>query len=238
MSIRETLSKLSNNQLIAGLIVALLVMIGSPIGSYYVVKYIQSREIKPQVRSIETVTMKDLENSLAEAKTNIKATGYYIKSIDPDLISSKISDSTKFSAKIVMVDPLAPNKIICQRQRDEDDQPRNYQQILLKIREFRQKSENQFGERLKIGLIDVYPTMNVIIVDEDLYAYFYPYKAYGVASDLGPSSPILKFSNYTKDERAKFFSNHLDNIFNKATFLSPSVNYRRYEAADLKDPCY
>lgn len=74
--------------------------------------------------------------------------------------------------------------------------------------------------------------MTVIIIDDDLYAYFYPYKG------LGTSSPVLRFRNYAKDDRAKFFETHLRSVFKSAVFLSSDADYKRYETADLKDPCF
>lgn len=180
----------------------------------------------------EFVTRNDLEKSIKDAKTKIEAVGYVLKIIDPDFINNKMKGTPTFTAKIVMVDPLGSKKVICQRQYDEDNKPRNYTQILERIKEFIQKSKNSLGDHLQLGLTDVYPTIAVIIIDDDLYTYFFPYHG------LGTDSPVIKFRNYNQDERAKFFENHLRKIFESAKYLSKDADYKRYESANSNDPCF
>lgn len=184
------------------------------------------------------MTLQDLSKAIEGAKVRIEATGYYLSQMEPDTINRIMLNSPRLTAKIVMVDPL-PGKAICQRQYDEDNVSRNYSKIIQKVQEFRQKCRSLIDdERLKVGLIDAYPTMSVTIVDDDLYAYFYPYKSLGTESHLGPGGPVLKFSNYTRNAQAKFFENHLNHVFNGIKFLSGDGDYDRYRNAPLKDPCF
>lgn len=214
----------------------LVLIVGTVVGGVVVVLFdkalLRERQIVANSPPFEFVTRSDMEKSIKEAKTKIEAVGYVLKPIDPDFIDSKLRGSPNFSAKIVMIDPLGSKRIICQRQYDEDNLPRNYTQILGKVREFIQKSKNSMGHSLQLGLSDVYPTMSVIIVDDDLYAYFFPYH------DLGSHSPVIKFTKYNQDERAKFFDNHLRKIFEGAKFLSSEADFKRYELASSGDPCF
>jgi hypothetical protein len=202
---------------------------------YYAKSKRNSEVIKQQI--VEVITVDDLDKALDQAKTKIEGAGYVIAHVTPDFINERMLDSPQLSVTLVMVDPLARNAI-CQRQHDEDNQPRTYGEILTKTQNFMRKSKSLLGKRLKLGFIDVYPTMTVIIIDNDLYAYFYPYKSMGRKSELGPSSPVLKYVNYTNNKQAEFFTNHLRNIFNNAKFLSIDADYQKYQIASLKDPCF
>jgi hypothetical protein len=229
MSVRGRLSSLSNNPLFAAVAGGLLVIaITALVTTHIVNKWnVDNQKGSP----VEVVNLGDVEEALRNAKYKVEATGYVLSRLTPDYVIGKMHDMPKFTTNIVMVDPI-PRNVICQRQHDEDNKPRNYQQILLKLREFRQKGKSLVGERLKLGVIDAYPTMAVIIIDDDLYVYSYPYKA------LGTDSPVLKFSNYLKDDRAKFFETHLRNVFQNAKFLVSDADYKQYETANLKDPCF
>jgi hypothetical protein len=229
MTIREKLSAWSNNALFAAVVGGLLVIATTALVTTYIVN--KRNSDNQQLRPVEVITIGDFEQALRDAKNKVEATGYVMSRLTPDYISGKMRDIPKFTASIVVVDPL-PRKVICQRQYDEDNKPRSYEQAILKLREFRQKGKNLIGERLKLGVIDAYPTMAVIIIDDALYAYFYPYK------ELGATGPVFKFSDYVKDERAKFFETHLRRVFQHARFLSSDTDYKPYETADLKDPCF
>ncbi len=167
MSVKEKLLRLSNNALFAGVLAGLLVIAITALITKYAVD--QTTEVEHH-RIVETVTIGDVQQALGEAKENVEATGYVISKLTPDDVNDKMRDFPKFTTSIVMVNPFSP--VICQRQHDEDNQPRNYQQILSKLREFRQKSPRLIGERLRVGVSDVYPTMTVIIIDDDLMRTF------------------------------------------------------------------
>lgn len=117
MSIREKLLSLSNNALFAGVVGGLLVIAITAVITTYVVK--RNTDIK-EVRNIETVNAGDVEQALRNATEKVEASGYIISKLTPDDITDKMRDFPKFTASIVMVNPFSP--IICQRQRDEDNQ--------------------------------------------------------------------------------------------------------------------
>jgi hypothetical protein len=154
MNLRERLFALSNNQLIAGFIVAIATLVVSPIASYYILKYVEERENGSKGQTIETVTVEDLGKAIQGAKVKIEATGYYLSQIEPDTIDRVMLNSPKLTAKIAMVDPLA-GKAICQRQYDEDNVSRNYNKIIQKVKEFRQKCRSLIDDRrLKVASLD------------------------------------------------------------------------------------
>lgn len=226
MSIREMFSHLSNNALFAAVAGGLSVIAITALITTYVVSW---RNADGQnLGNVETIEMADLQKALSDAKEKVKATGYVLVKVTPDQINDKITAFPKFTATIVMVNPLS--KANCQRELDENNPRRNFEQILHRLSEFRQKSKSEIGQRLKVGVSNKYPTMTVLIIDHDLYAYFYPYNG------LGTSSPVLKFRDYVKDERARFFENHLDSILKDATYLSKDDDYKPY-GPDTKYPC-
>lgn len=240
----------SNNALCAatlgGLIATLVGGIVVTLATSYLTTYLVERKIT--AASGEIITRNDLADAIKKAKSRIVATGYVLSDINADLIKGRMEESPNFIATIVMVDPLGvggSNRIICQRQRDEEGDLSNfedYSEILKKLREFRApiKTRNLIGSRLTLGLIDLYPTMTVMLIDDDLYVYFYPYGD-------GANSPVIKFSDYvhTRDKRGAFFDEHLNKITgyrervrdSKTKFLRTDADFKPYEDADMNPPC-
>jgi hypothetical protein len=193
-------------------------------------------------------TRKDLNQAVRAAKTRIVAAGYVLSDIDADFIKSQHDRLPYFDAIVVMVDPLGaggPNRVMCQRQRDEDGDTTsysNYSRVLNKLREFRSpaKTGKLLGNQLKVGIIDMYPTLGVILVDDDLYVYFYTYNG-------GGNSPVIKFDNYvhTKDKRGEYFDDYLNKVtwyrdqvgVRKTKFLLTDKDWIPYETADNNQPC-
>lgn len=189
----------------------------------------------------EVITRSELKRSLGEANERVIAAGYVLSDINADSIRGLMEKSPAFSATIVFVDPLGPKNLVCQRQRDEEGDNSNYGnyvEIINKIRDFRSpaKTGGWIGNRLKVGVIDLYPTLAVILVDNDLYAYFLPY---GTAAD----SPVLKFKNYARNPHSfgRFFDDHLNKITgyrspvvgSETKFLLADDDWQRYGRADL-----
>lgn len=191
----------------------------------------KANNIPTETKAVEIVKAQVLQNALMQAKDRIKATGYFINYISPDELARWVKDSPDLKAEIILVDPLGVNKVVCQRQNDEDNQASNFEKILSKIKDFHGSTKNLLGNKLDLRVIDVYPTMCVIIVDRDLYAYFYPYK------ELGTDSPILKFSNYKENKDAIFFTRHLNTIFERAKPINTDSQFQPYKSDKLPDPC-
>jgi hypothetical protein len=196
----------------------------------------------------ETVTREDLSQALRAAKKRVVAAGYVLSDIDADFIKAQHEKSPDFEATVVMVDPLGaggPNRVMCQRQRDEEGDNStysNYGRVISKLREFHSpaKTGKLLGDKLKLGVIDLYPTMAVFLVDDDLYVYFYPYQGAG-------NSPVIKFDNYarSKDPRGEFFDDYLNKVtwyrastgVRKTKFLVTDQDWKPYESASDSQPC-
>jgi len=168
------------------------------------------------------VTHDDLRAALATAKRTIRASGFLVQAIDPDLINNKVKASPEFNAELLVVDPLNTSTV-CARERDEENYL-TYDKLVLKLRGFHKNCEALLGNRLKLFVTDAYPTMSVLIIDDDLYAYFYPFK------QVGTESPVLRFQNYASDSRATFFVEHLNKLRDSAKQLAPA-DFQKYENA-------
>jgi len=193
-------------------------------------------------------TREELRQALRGAKQRVVAAGYVLSDIDADFIKSRHDSFPDFEATLVMVDPLGaggPYRAMCQRQRDEEGEHStysNYSRVLSKLREFRSpaKTGNLIGNKLKIGMSDLYPTLAVFLIDNDLYVYFYPYEGAG-------NSPVIKFSNYvqSRDKRGDFFDDYLNKVtwyrnqtaVRKTKFLLTDKDWASYEKADDNHPC-
>lgn len=193
-------------------------------------------------------TRDDIRLALRGAKRRVVAAGYVLSDIDADLIKARHDNAPEFKATIVMVDPLGaggPYRVMCQRQRDEEGDKTtysNYSRVLSKLREFHSpaKTGNLIGNKLTVGVIDLYPTLGVFLIDDDLYVYFYPYEGAG-------DSPVIKFSDYihTRDKRGDFFEEYLNKVtwyrnqtaVRKTKFLQTEKDWLPYEKADNNQPC-
>jgi hypothetical protein len=230
---------------IQAVIVALITLVGVGITGFLAGR--QREKENPSVTSVAggnnpkgqlgiLVSRKDLKDALAEAKTEILAVGIDVEAINAVLIKDRISQSPGFTATIVMLDPLG--KIICQRECDEvidgNINNRIHKKILLQIESFYDNCRFLLGTgTLKLKVVDVYPTISIYIIDDDLYTYSYPYHG------LGTSSPILKFPHYSKNKgepSIAFFTNHLAEILSKARAIADS-EYQLYKTKDPESLC-
>ena len=177
----------------------------------------------------QLATQNDLRTALQDAKSTIRAAGFLVQAVDPDLIIDKTRALPDFKAEILMVDPLNVS-VVCKRQDDEGNHL-TYGKSLLKLRIFHNNLKSLLGNRLIVGVTDAYPTITVIMIDDDLYAYFYPF------NKPGTDSPILKFTNYANDARAKFFVDHYNNLRATARQLVQDADFEKYEHADMNFKC-
>ncbi|HXI23547.1 MAG TPA: hypothetical protein VNG71_06710 [Pyrinomonadaceae bacterium] len=166
------------------------------------------------------VTQKDMnwQAALGNAKSRIRASGVALSNIDPKLVTDKIKAGA--NVQLVYVNPCAP--AVQQRQADEHN-PHASTNIALSIKKLGDFSQNLSPaekQALNVMLTDAYPTMVVTIIDDDLYAYFCPYRA------ECSTSPVLIFDNYHEKDAARFFENHFLMLLKDATTVS-----------DLKQPC-
>ena len=178
----------------------------------------------------QLVTQEDLRLALNDAKRSIRASGFLVQAIDSDLVNDRVRRAPDFTAELLMVDPLN-SAVVCARQRDEDNYL-TYEKIVLKIRIFHKTSADLLGNKLRLAVTNSYPTMTVVMIDDDLYAYFYPY------GKAATGSPVLKIQDYETDERAKFFVEHYNKLRNDARELVQDADFQKYDLSpkDLKCP--
>lgn len=181
---------------------------------------------------VEVVDRADLISALKNAEREIKAAGCVVEKLEPGDMSEQLRKRERLRVELVMSDPRG--QPVLQRVLDEDDPnvkvrnpDRNKKKILDRIERFKYNGREFLGDRLKVGVIDAYPTIEVFVVDDDLYAYPFPYRSYG------SSMPIMKFKDYEKNENARPYKAHLDNVLKevkaKGTYIEnikPAPNSR------------
>ncbi|MDQ1524244.1 MAG: hypothetical protein QOE47_2168 [Pyrinomonadaceae bacterium] len=160
--------------------------------------------------------------AIRNAKSRVWASGVALRKLNPQLIAEKVKEG--IPAQIVYVNPCG--KTIVSRQNDENNQ-NALENIKGNLRTFNTytKDFNEIQKSLlQVKLTEAYPTMVVIIIDDDLYAYFCPYGA------VCSNSPVLVFKGYHENksvsDAAKFFEDH---------FLA--ISSRLKPITDFQDPC-
>ncbi|HEY8185057.1 MAG TPA: hypothetical protein VIF64_03250 [Pyrinomonadaceae bacterium] len=215
--------------LIVGFMIAtLLVFTGFFPSSAVSEKYKQNASTSPNVsapesRDYELKAQQDIlwDAAVKNAKSRIWASGIALSKLNPQLIAEKVKEGVP-----VQMAYLSPcGDVIKQRMGDENnpDAAVNIKANLNKFDTFTRDFNVMQKDSLKVKLTNVYPTMVVIIIDNDLYTYFCPYGA------VCSNSPVLVFKDYEKKPKstaAKFFEDHFIAVCNN---LKPISNY--------KDPC-
>lgn len=160
---------------------------------------------------------------ISEAKFRVYVSGIIASAIEPQTLVEKVKKDDQFEAKVIL---LKPDGQVVGMRADDENMPRNPSRIADKILSFREISNELLNQkskaRMSVKYIDVYPTISVFIIDNDLYAYFYPYR------DKGKTSPVIIFKNIDENEPAQFFRKHFEAIESEAK--SPTeADYIKYE---------
>ena len=145
---------------------------------------------------------------ISRSQSKIQASGYYLNGLDANSICKALDNNKTLTVDMVLTDP--EGTAICLRQRDEGN-PRTYGRIISKIIELHDNCGEDAWKRLRLKVVDVYPTMSVIIIDDDLYAYFYSQDPSKGANTYGSRSPVLKVPNYVVEPLAEHFTLYLNN---------------------------
>src|SRR6267142_1667852 len=177
----------------------------------------------PETREYELKAQHDImwEAAVKQAKSRIWASGVALSKLNPQLIAEKVKEGVT-----VQMAYLSPCGDMVKQRMDDENNPDaavNIKGNLNKFDTFTRDFNVMQKDSLKVKLTNVYPTMVVIIIDNDLSAYFCPYGA------VCSNSPVLVFKDYEKKLKstaAKFFEDHFIAVCNK---LKPISNY--------KDPC-
>lgn len=174
---------------------------------------------KPENRPFEILQYDDVKwaTLIGNAKSRIEANGIVLTHVEPGQIVTMVTNNKNFKATLVLMKPQG--KAIGAWARDEE-MTRNPAKITQKLLAFRELGASKLSQeeqtRLSVGCVDIYPTIAVTIIDEDLYAYFRPH---GIE---GTSSPVLKFTDYRKMPQsesgmaAAFFERHLQALEEEA----------------------
>ncbi|HEX8559497.1 MAG TPA: hypothetical protein VF668_15450 [Pyrinomonadaceae bacterium] len=171
-------------------------------------------ESEEKENPVDFVENAELVSALERAQYEIKAVGCVVEKLESGKVAPRLKTREKLRVELVMSDPRGQfvTQRVLDEKRDEgqdEDIDRNKKKILDQINRYRINCREFLGDRLKVGVIDLYPTIEVFIIDEDLYAYPFPYR------DYGSNMPVMRFKNYEKSAYAKPYKAHLDNIFNE-----------------------
>jgi hypothetical protein len=168
----------------------------------------------PPAPDYELKLAKDLKLEVENAKNRVWASGVALSKLDPRILTERLKAGV--SVQVVYLDPCG--EAIKKRQTDENNPSatNNVRTRLTGYDTFSKLYNLAESEKssLQVRVLDVYPTMAVIIIDNDLYAYFCRF------GDVCSASPALVFKDYTnkkpKDPAAEFFENHFNASFAKA----------------------
>jgi hypothetical protein len=165
-----------------------------------------------ELRSQEEISW---DAAIKNARVRVWASGVALRKLNPELIAERVKDGV--NARLVYVNPCG--ETVRRRQEDENN-PNAAGNIQASLNTFDTytKDFNETQQRdLQVKLVDVYPTMIVVIIDDDLYAYFCPYGA------VCTGSPVLVFKQYRTKKpmspSAKFFEDHFTRVSDKARLV-------------------
>jgi hypothetical protein len=162
--------------------------------------------------------------AIRNARNRILALGIALSKLDPKLIAGKVKEGV--TAQVIYLNPC--HDTIRQRQNDENNQDA-VSRIKANLQAFGTHTKDfnpALKSSLQVKLTDIYPTMVVVIIDDDLYAYFCPHNAECT------TSPVLVFKDFRgktpPDVAAQFFESQFNNISNS----DRTIPLNSYE-----DPC-
>lgn len=146
---------------------------------------------------------------IGSTQRQVLAEGIVLQGIEVDALVRSLRRSDHLTVKVVLLDP--EGHVVKEREADESPGPAhdNRAWLIAKIKSFQAArtgpGSDLWKERFQLLVRDTYPTMAVIVVDDDLYAYFYPFRK------RGTESPVFKFPHYRQlnDPLAGSFEGHL-----------------------------
>src|SRR5262249_8590972 len=147
---------------------------------------------EPEKSVYRVLPQKDVpwEAALGKAKTRICASGVALSKIDPRIVAEKIKAGV--NVRLIYANPCGPAVQLKQRQTDEHnpDASSNVTSTMKRFGQYSKDLSTAQKQALNVMLTAAYPTMVVMIIDDDLYTYFCPYGA------VCTTSPVLIFENY------------------------------------------
>ncbi len=170
----------------------------------------------------ELKAQKDIlwDAAVQNAKSRIRATGVALSKLDPKLVAERVKAGV--AVQLVYVNPCG--ETVKQRQKDENNPhaSMNITSVIRKFGDFTRDFNTSQNQLLQIKRTDTYPTMVVVIIDNDLYTYFCPYGA------ECSTSPVLVFKGYSgktpMNPSAAFFEKAVNATCSRATLVTDYSN--------------
>lgn len=167
---------------------------------------------RPSTHSYDVVEYSSInwKEVIEGAESQVLAEGLVLEpSIDIGALVKSLEQKKNLSVKVVVADP--EGRALGQRAADENPNapPENRARLIEKIRSFQaariSRGSDIWRDRFQLLVLDTYPTIAVVVVDDTLYAYLYSFRK------KGTDSPVFYFPEYKKshDSLARFFEDHL-----------------------------
>ncbi len=189
------------------------------------------RQLQERIKSIETAkpssfTMVEIvpytsvnwDTLIENATSTFRANGFaLVKIVELNCrrIVKKIKENDSFFVEIFLGDPFSTEAAM--RARDEGDNylaPQKIALVAVRLEEAR-KELRELGKEKHLILkhFSIYPTMALVIIDDTLFVYFYPY------GKLGTDSPIIILRNYKQNNFSKFFLEHFEAMSRQSSHI-------------------
>ena len=148
---------------------------------------------------------------IKHAETEVRADGIVLDRLDTGTLIESLKRSARLQVQLVLLDP--EGTVV--QQRSEDENPKaphdNPSKIREKIRAFQvarnEPDSGSWRDRFQLFVRNTYPTATVIVVDDELYAYFYPFR------EMGNQGPVFKFPHYKNSgPLGELFERHLGKL--------------------------
>ncbi|MFY9584935.1 MAG: hypothetical protein WAR21_10645 [Candidatus Acidiferrales bacterium] len=162
---------------------------------------------------------------IGSAQRQVLAEGLVLQGIEVDAVVRSLRRFDHLTVKVVLLDP--DSHVV--KEREDDESPGaahdNRARLIEKIKSFQVArtgpGSDLWKERFQLLVRDTYPTMAVIVIDDDLYAYFYPFRK------KGTESPVFKFPHYTQqnDPLVRLFEDHLLRLLDPKDGAHPPRDY-------------
>ncbi|MBL8148446.1 MAG: serine/threonine protein kinase [Blastocatellia bacterium] len=163
------------------------------------------------------------EELIESAKKEIVAEGIYLESFNPSKLTKLAKAKPSLKVKIMLLDP--GGDVVVRRERDEGHLNRT--RIMQKFLDFDEQLKRNSLKDVEVGKFElkcfnIYPTIAVVMIDDDLYAYFYSY------GELGTGSPVIKVTKREQSDFFRFFEKHLQSV-DKASRILTERDFTQYK---------
>jgi hypothetical protein len=174
-----------------------------------------------------------LDALATSANSRVRGAGAMLAAVGPDAMTRLIEralTNDRFEVKLIM---LKPNGRAAIERAQDEGTPRDSLKLMnllaKKLVEFHNKIKDlppKIRSNLTIKCIDAYPTIAVLIIDNDLYAWWYRY------GSGERDKPVIILKNYETNPRtiklSRFFLDHLDAVEAKSE-APTEADYQEYE---------